>query len=214
MFLHSQAHSIPSLREESYTSGLNKKGYENSLSNRGNYTRIVNELITSIQLDCTAKCIFMYILMQNEGWKGSCNNIAKDLQLDKRTVTRQLRFLDTLGLIKIHEGEWQWFFEIMPPEEWSPVLKEEFNKKLGACRVPRSKKKNQLGASSVPSTPELGTSDVPSDKIDETLLVHSMHQPRYTGCANLGTSDAPHIYTKDLKTKENFLEEDNGDGNA
>jgi hypothetical protein len=132
--------------------------------------------------------------MQNEGWKGSRNDIVRDLRLNKRTVTDRLRLLESYNIIKIHEGKWQWFFEIMSPDQWNSAIKEAFNKNVGAPRAPSFKKK--------------------SLEIDDILSVHAIHHDRCTPCTGIGAPGAPHIYTKDLKTKEIFLEEEKGKGNA
>ena len=144
--------------------------------------------------------------MQNEGWKGSRNDIAVALRLNQRTVTDRLRLLESYNIIKIHEGDWQWFFEITSPDEWNPVLKEAFNKKLDARDTSSSKKKTNLDAPDASSSENLDVLDTSSSKIDETILMHPVHQPRCTPYINLDAPGTSHIYTKDSKTKEkNFL---------
>jgi len=183
-----------------YTAGLTKKEYENELNKTGNYTRIANELIVFKHLDCYAKCIFMFIAMNGEGWKGSRNEIVRTLRLNKRTVTDRLAILEAFNIIKKYEYKHQWVFEINPRNQWDSSILEANSRKSGARGAPLDV---QDGAHHAPIDAILGAPDAPVPLCTGAY----MHHDRCAPCTDIGAPDAPPLYnTKDLKLNKNFLE--------
>lgn len=103
---------------------VNKKSITDFLHGRGMFTQVPNELWTRRDLDFTQKAIWCNILSREPEWKGSRNNLARNLHLGKDTVAEAITKLEALGLLSktADPNTGAWNFEIHPPDVWSVDL--------------------------------------------------------------------------------------------
>lgn len=66
----------------------------------GNFTKVSNNLIGSLELSPTEKLIYIYISGQKKGWNFSNDRIAKELDLNSKTVRKHLQSLEKKGLLQ------------------------------------------------------------------------------------------------------------------
>lgn len=100
---------------------VNKKSYNDEMQERGSYAIIPNEIWERSDLDHTAKVIWCYVLSRKADWQSSRNNIARNLNIHKDTVTKYLIQLENMNLLKHTVGSNNsWDFEIIAPSNWIP----------------------------------------------------------------------------------------------
>lgn len=97
---------------------LNKNRVTNALQGRGGFSIVPNEL-WRLDVPTMAKTIWAYLLSQPPEWDCSRNNIARNLQIGRQTVTDLLQVLSERNMLKVEEGgRGSWKIEMLPPAEW------------------------------------------------------------------------------------------------
>lgn len=97
---------------------INKRQYNDYYDSIGGWHRVPNE-IWEINLDHTCKVIWCYLLSRDSNWDSSRNNIARNLNLHRNTVTLCIEKLENHNMVlKTSPGRQSWDFSILPPTEW------------------------------------------------------------------------------------------------
>ncbi len=97
---------------------IEKSKYLQELDDRGGYGRLPNE-IWEMKIDHIAKIIWAYLVSQKPSWDSSRNNISRNLDIHKDTVSKHVEALEQLNMIKVIKGTNNaWSFEIVPPSGW------------------------------------------------------------------------------------------------
>lgn len=136
---------------------VDKNQYNNSITARGSFAMVPNELWERDDLDHTAKVIWCYILSRDPKWDSSRNNVARNLGMDGKTVTKYLKQLVQVNLLQVRKGaNNSWDFEIIPPAQWGPT-----DLTGGVTTTPVSSNPG------VPATPLVGL-DLPSGEVATT----------------------------------------------
>lgn len=99
---------------------VHKEGYTREVASRGQYTMIANEIFERQDLGHLAKLVWCYITSQRPNWSSSRNNLARNLGIDRETVSKHVTQLIEKNLLRVRNGaRGSWEFEIVPPSRWA-----------------------------------------------------------------------------------------------
>ncbi len=79
---------------------IEKSAYLQELDDRGGYGRLPNE-IWEMKIDHIAKIIWAYLVSQKPSWDSSRNNISRNLDIHKDTVSKHVEALEQRSLNNI-----------------------------------------------------------------------------------------------------------------
>lgn len=97
---------------------INKKRYHDSMTGRGQFAIVPNEL-WNLQLDVYCKSLWAYLISMPSNWDSSRNNIARNLGISKDKTSETLKILEGHNMLRIEvAGDGAWNIDILPPEEW------------------------------------------------------------------------------------------------
>jgi hypothetical protein len=130
---------------------VDKKQLTNELQKRGQFFQGPNEIWEIKELPLMAKAIFCYILSRNSDWASSYNNLARNLELDERTVSKHITTLENCNMLIVTYGANNAAnFELLPPSLWisPPSTASNAGPASHAARGP----KNAVPQKMLPST--------------------------------------------------------------
>jgi hypothetical protein len=131
---------------------IDKKSAKDSVMSNGSYSVVPNELYTA-RVSNEAKTIWGYLMSMPEDWDSGRNNLARNLNMHRKTISSRIQELIAAKMIEAKVNQTgSYDFSLLPPHFWQPP---------DTCaEMPRGMTCPGAGAS---GTPKLGH-DVPHIK--------------------------------------------------
>ncbi len=151
---------------------VQKKNYQEYFKNRGEFTMVPNGLWELSDLNPYAKVIWAYIVSRSQKWSSSRNNIARNLHLNNGTVSKCVKQLQDLNMLRVLAGPRNsWSFVIIPPSDW-----------VTRSSTVNSDRLISQSISSLPNSPVVnhGTNYTQEEAIreeEESTSLHSISEP-------------------------------------
>lgn len=99
---------------------VQKTAYTKEIQDHGEFVMIPNEIFERRDLDHLAKLIWCYVTSRPPYWNSSRNNLARNLGIDRETVSKYILQLTDRNLLRVTIGmRKSWNFEIVPKSEWT-----------------------------------------------------------------------------------------------
>lgn len=123
---------------------VNKKEVQDELQSRGNYFQGPNEIFELNHLPLVAKYIWCYISSRPSGWQSSNGNLARNLDIDERTVTKHIATLEQHNMLVVEKGPNNASnFKLLAPSKWLSTSNEApATKNVGPHQMPLGATKN------------------------------------------------------------------------